>query len=411
MKNLILQPRIVVIAMTSLLVSYACESELDNALPQRVVSAQLKTTNTYMITNGMDLTAINGVLSQAQSGDVIEVESGTYDITGKLELKEGITLRKKGSATSAPIFDAMSTSTSQMLEQDWKTGNKNVTIEGITFYNIRFKIENADGISFNDCIFDYGVRKVGTDKWKDTNDAYIQIVNSINMKVESCVFKRRAGNSGRGIFVKQSNDTKITKNTFGDTDATAYFVTAINDNSTRTLIEENIINRNASWVNKAETDHGIYAHSFDGLTVNKNTISGWPANGEGGAVKARNGKNLTITENTMNDSGIILNVYNNLPTKYLKNVTIQNNTITLKSGVVLNNTYSGIGYWKNTGDTSFYEESIKIEGNTLTNGFLNISSSHLNTANFNKNGGGIYNNKAAKLFIPSGIDQSNNTII
>ncbi|MFL0152867.1 hypothetical protein V2632_16505, partial [Tenacibaculum maritimum] len=81
------------------------------------------------------------------------------------------------------------------------------------------------------------------------------------------------------------------------------------------------------------------------------------------------------------------------------------------SGVVLNNTYSGIGYWKNTGDTSFYEESIKIEGNILTNSFLNISASNLNTANFNKNGGGIRNNKAAKFSIPSGITKSNNTTI
>ncbi|CAA0170019.1 Probable lipoprotein precursor [Tenacibaculum maritimum] len=409
MKNLILQPRIVVIAMTSLLVSYACESELDNTLPQRAVSAQLKTTNMHMITNGMDLTAINGVLSQAQSGDVIEVESGTYDITGKLELKEGITLRKV-QGKSSPVFNAQF-KTDGMLEQDWKTGNKNVTIQGIVFQNIRFKINAADNTRFSYCIFDYGVRKAGTDKWKDTNDAYIQIVNSTNMKVESCVFKRRAGNSGRGIFVKQSNDTKITKNTFGDTDATAYFVTAINDNSTRTLIEENIINRNASWVNKAETDHGIYAHSFDGLTVNKNTISGWPANGEGGAVKARNGKNLTITENTMNDSGIILNVYKNLPTNYLENVVIVNNKINLKLNTKGNNIYSGIGYWKDTNNVNYYEKSIRIEGNTLTNGFLNISASNLDTANFNENGGGIRNNTAAEFSIPSGIDQSNNTTI
>ncbi|CAA0197174.1 hypothetical protein ACE1MK_02330 [Tenacibaculum maritimum] len=409
MKNLILQPRIAVIAMTSLLISYACESELDNALPQRVVSAQLKTTNTHMITNGMDLTAINGVLSQAQSGDVIEVESGTYDITGKLELKDGITLRKV-QGKSSPVFNAQF-KTDGMLEQDWNTGNNNVTIQGIVFQNIRFKINAADNTRFSYCIFDYGVRKAGTDKWKDTNDAYIQIVNSTNMKVESCVFKRRAGNSGRGIFVKQSNDTKITKNTFGDTDATAYFVTAINDNSTRTLIEENIINRNASWVNKAETDHGIYAHSFDGLTVNKNTISGWPANGEGGAVKARNGKNLTITENTMNDSGIILNVYKNLPTNYLENVVIVNNKINLKLNTKGNNIYSGIGYWKDTNDVNYYEKSIRIEGNTLTNGFLNISASNLDTANFNENGGGIRNNTAAEFSIPSGIDQSNNTTI
>ncbi|MFL0102063.1 right-handed parallel beta-helix repeat-containing protein, partial [Tenacibaculum maritimum] len=310
MKNSILKTGAKYIAIAGLLAVYSCSSELEKDLPQAKPISRQFAANTLTITTGMDLTGINGVLRQAQSGDVIEVESGTYTITGKLELKDGITLKKQAGATSAPIFDAMSSSTSQMLEQDWKTGNKNVTIEGITFYNIRFKIENADGIVFNDCIFDHGVRKVGTDK-KETNDAYIQIVNSKNMKVESCVFKRRMNNSGRGIFVKQSNDTKITKNNFGATDDTAYFVTAINDNSNGTLIEDNTIKRNVLWVNKDETDHGIYAHSFDGLMIKNNTISGWPANGEGGAVKARNGKNLTITENTMNDSGIILNVYKN----------------------------------------------------------------------------------------------------
>ncbi|MDB0599762.1 hypothetical protein PL373_01070 [Tenacibaculum maritimum] len=157
--------------------------------------------------------------------------------------------------------------------------------------------------------------------------------------------------------------------------------------------------------------HIIYAHSFDGLMIKNNTISGWPADGTGGAVKARNGENLTITGNTMNESGIILNVYNNLPTKYLKNVTIQNNIITLKSGAMADNIYNGIGYWKNTNKANYYEKSIRIEGNTLINGFLNISGSHLNITKFNENGGGIYNNKAAKFSIPQGITESNNTTI
>ncbi|SFZ82680.1 right-handed parallel beta-helix repeat-containing protein [Tenacibaculum maritimum] len=405
MKNSILKTGAKYIAIAGLLAVYSCSSELEKDLPQAKPISRQFAANTLTITAGMDLTGINGVLRQAQSGDVIEVESGTYTITGKLELKDGITLKKQAGATSAPIFDAMSSSTSQMLEQDWKTGNKNVTIEGITFYNIRFKIENADGISFNDCIFDHGVRKAGTDK-KETNDAYIQIVNSKNMKVESCVFKRRMNNSGRGIFVKQSNDTKITKNNFGATDDTAYFVTAINDNSNGTLIEENIINRNASWVNEKETDHGIYAHSFDGLMIKNNTVSGWPANGEGGAVKARNGKNLTITDNIMNDSGIILNVYDNLSANYLENVVVQNNTITLAG--YNNDIYSGIGYWKNTSDTSFYEKSIKIDNNTLINGAIKITPSHLNIASFNENGGGVHNNTAKAYFIAAGIDTSGN---
>ncbi|CAA0186743.1 right-handed parallel beta-helix repeat-containing protein [Tenacibaculum maritimum] len=404
MKNSILKLGAKYMAIGGLLAMCSCSSELEKDLPQAKPISRQFAANTLTITAGMDLAGINGILRQAQSGDVIEVEGGVYAITGKLELKDGITLKKQAGAV--PVFSARS-KTDEMLEQDWNTGNNNVIIQGIIFHNIRFKIENADGISFNDCIFDHGVRKAGTDK-KETNDAYIQIVGSKNMKVESCVFKRRMNNSGRGIFVKQSNHTKIIKNTFGDTDATAHFVTAINDNSNGTLIEGNTIKRNASWVKKEETDHGIYAHSFDGLMIKNNTISGWPANGEGGAVKARNGKNLTITDNTMNDSGIILNVYDNLSTKYLKNVLIKDNTITLKSGAMADNIYSGIGYWKNTSDTSFYEESIKIEGNTLANGFLNISSSHLNTANFNKNGGGIYNNKAAKFSTPQGINTSGN---
>ncbi|MFL0132073.1 right-handed parallel beta-helix repeat-containing protein [Tenacibaculum maritimum] len=390
--------------MTSLLVSYACESELDNTLPQKAVSAQLKTTNMHMITNGMDLTAINGVLSQAQSGDVIEVESGTYDITGKLELKDGITLRKV-QGKSSPVFSARS-KTDEMLEQDWNTGNNNVIIQGIIFHNIRFKIENASNTSFSYCIFDYGVRKAGTNKWNNTNDAYIQVTSGANIEIRSCSFKRRMNNSGRGVFVKQSNHTKITKNNFGDTDATAYFVTAINDNSNGTLIEDNTIKRNVLWVNKDETDHGIYAHSFDGLMIKNNTISGWPANGEGGAVKARNGKNLTITGNIMNDSGIILNVYNNLSANYLENVVVQNNTITLAG--YNNDIYSGIGYWKNTSDTSFYEKSIKIDNNTLINGAIKITPSHLNITSFNENGGGVHNNTAKAYFIAAGIDTSGN---
>ncbi|MFL0061236.1 hypothetical protein [Tenacibaculum maritimum] len=404
MKNSILKTGAKYIAIAGLLAVYSCSSELEKDLPQAKPISRQFAANTLTITAGMDLTEINGVLSQAQSGDVIEVESGTYAITGKLELKDGITLKKQAGAV--PVFSARS-KTDEMLEQDWNTGNNNVIIQGIIFHNIRFKIENASNTSFSYCIFDYGVRKAGTTK-SDTNDAYIQVTSGANIEIRSCSFKRRMNNSGRGVFVKQSNHTKITKNNFGATDDTAYFVTAINDNSTRTLIEDNTINRNVSWVKEDETDHGIYAHSFDGLTVNKNTISGWPADGTGGAVKARNGENLTITGNIMNDSGIILNVYDNLPTKYLKNVLIKDNTITLKSGAMADNIYSGIGYWKNTSDTSFYEKSIKIDNNTLINGAIKITPSHLNITSFNENGGGIYNNKAAKFSIPQGINASGN---
>ncbi|WP_407266801.1 hypothetical protein [Tenacibaculum maritimum] len=403
MKNSILKLGAKYMAIGGLLAMCSCSSELEKDLPQAKPISRQFAANTLTITAGMDLAGINGVLRQAQSGDVIEVEGGVYAITGKLELKDGITLKKQAGAV--PVFSARS-KTDEMLEQDWNTGNNNVIIQGIIFHNIRFKIENASNTSFSYCIFDYGVRKAGTNKWNNTNDAYIQVTSGANIEIRSCSFKRRMNNSGRGVFVKQSNHTKITKNNFGATDDTAYFVTAINDNSNGTLIEDNTIKRNVLWVNKDETDHGIYAHSFDGLMIKNNTISGWPANGEGGAVKARNGKNLTITGNIMNDSGIILNVYNNLSANYLENVVVQNNTITLAG--YNNDIYSGIGYWKNTSDTSFYEKSIKIDNNTLINGAIKITPSHLNITSFNENGGGVHNNTAKAYFIAAGIDTSGN---
>ncbi|MFL0099403.1 hypothetical protein, partial [Tenacibaculum maritimum] len=97
-----------------------------------------------------------------------------------------------------------------------------------------------------------------------------------------------------------------------------------------------------------------------------------------------------------------------LSANYLENVVVQNNTITLKSGAMADNIYSGIGYWKNTSDTSFYEKSIKIDNNTLINGAIKITPSHLNIASFNENGGGVHNNTAKAYFIAAGIDTSGN---
>src|SRR5690606_36905093 len=131
---------------------------------------------------------------------------------------------------------------------------------------------------------------------------------------------------------------------FGNGGSTGYFVTAINDNSNGTLIKDNVISRATALTNPDETDHGIYAHSFDGLTIRQNTISGWPANDTGGAVKARNGQNLLITQNTFNNSGILLYVYSTSSGSfmYLNNAVISTNTINVAGPA--NDLYHGIGY-------------------------------------------------------------------
>lgn len=362
-----------------------------------------KTSSVLTITNGMTFSEINTVLNAASSGDTVEVESGTYVITGELAIKSGISIHKQSSVT--PIFTAYDTSTSEMLEQYWSSNNSNVDIYGIQFRNIRINIRNASNTSFRYCIFDYGRREAGTTK-AYTQDAYIQMYNCDDMLVKGNVFKRRVGNSGRGIYTVDCVDTEIANNTFGNGGTEGYFVTAINDNSDGTDITGNTISRNASWVDADETDHGIYVHSFNNITIENNTISGWPASGEGGAIKIRNGDGALIQNNTMLTSGILMYVYSStVDHPYLKNVEIINNTISVASAV--NDIYHGIGYWRNTSASGFYEESILISGNCLSNGTLKISSP-VNATLFNNNGGGVYNNDVGTIYLASGINNSNN---
>ncbi len=358
---------------------------------------------TYTITNGMTFSQLNAVLASASSGDVVEVEAGTYTISGRLNLRNGVYIKKKTSTT--PIFDAQTTSPNEMLNQYLASNNDNVDIFGIQFRNIRLKFVNANNTKLRYCIFDYGIRKSGTDKGY-TGDAYVQLNNCTNMQVRGCVFKRRSGNSGRGIYTSGSTNTNITNNTFGNGGDTGYFVTAINDNSDGTLISGNTISRKTSWVNTSETDHGIYAHSFDGLDITNNTISGWPTNASGGAIKARNGQNLTISDNTLNTSGILLYVYSNTPAHpFLKNVVIDGNTINVSNSN--NDIYHGIGYWRNTSSSSFSEYSIRIANNSLPNGRIKIGTPVV-ASNFNANNGGVFNNDKGAMTLPSGINNSGN---
>jgi hypothetical protein len=90
---------------------------------------------------------------------------------------------------------------------------------------------------------------------------------------------------------------------------------------------------------------------------------------------------------------------------YLKNIEILNNTISVASSA--NDIYHGIGYWRNTSSSGFYEESILISDNCLSNGTLKITNP-VDTALFNSNGGGIFNNDVDAIYLASGINNSNN---
>ncbi len=382
---------------------FSCQEGLENEpSPVAAPKALYSSPATHTITTGMTFSQMNSVLASTTSGDIVDVEPGTYTITGKLTMRDGITIRNQSS--TLPVFEATSSSPSQLLEMYYSSNINNCSIRGIVFHNIRYRIYGQEHVEFDNCTFDYGIRKSGTDK-KYLKDAYLEFVQGcIEPTVTNCTFSRRSGNSGRGIYNKISENAVFSSNTFGNGGSTGYFVTAINDNGNGSTISNNTISRNASWVNTAETDHGIYAHSFDGLDITGNTISGWPLNASGGAIKARNGENLTISNNTMNTSGVLLYVYNSSTHPFLNNVVVSNNTINVTGAG--NNIYSGIGYWRNT--TSGSEYSIRIEGNILPNGTIKAQFSNLVVADFNAAGGGVFNNDISAMYLKAGINNSGN---
>lgn len=404
MKTKLLQ----IAACALLSLSFSCKKDPVKAGSYSVTSpvkpsAGTSSVSDLTVNTGMTLAQINQVIAAASSGQTVWVEAGTYTITGKIVMKAGVTLAKKTSVN--PIFDATGAST-ELLAISYGTDLNSCTFSGITFWNLRFVISNATNLSFKYCIFDYGKRKAGTDE-SYYADAYIQMTDTDVSLINTCTFCRRVNNSGRGVWLKSTTNSKVVNCTFGNGGTTGYFVTAVNDNSeSSSLIDGNIINRNPALnSDNLQTDHGVYAHSFNGLTISNNTITGWPANADGGAVKARNGQNLVISGNTFNDSGILLYEYGNTPAyPYLNYVKVLNNTINISAN--LNDIYHGIGYYRD--NTTGTEYSIRVEGNIVTNGTISFAGSNLNITNFNAENGGVYTNDYGILNLKAGISQSGN---
>jgi len=361
----------------------------------------------HVIETGMTLAQINAVIAGATAGQTVLVQPGTYTITGKIVMKAGVSLAKQ--TTTNPVFDA--TGLTSILNLAYSTELNNCTLSGLTFWNIKMTITSAESAAIKYCIFDYGKRKASTNKTNNLSDAYINLNSTNNALVYSCVFCHRSTDPGRGVWVGAGSTNDIVrKNTFGNGGTTGYFVCAINDNSqSNSIIDSNTVARNTA-LNTIDslTDHGLYAHSFNGLTIANNTFtSGWPTNDSGGDIKARNGQNLTISNNTLNTSGILLYEYVNTPAyPYLNYVVVSGNTINISAPA--SDMYHGIGYYRD--NTTDSEYSINITGNSLPNGAIFATSSNIVAANFSAAGGGVYNNDTATgyVLLKTGITNSGN---
>lgn len=377
--------------------------------------------------NNFDLNTINQLIKNANNGETVLIEPGTYLIDGQINFKQGVSLKAED-FNNKPVFNAKTINTTQpngsgLNVMEYTTQLSNVAIEGIVFHNIGITVEGTNlgtkNITIKNCVFDYGERKAGTDEKDHGGDKYLSFRSVENVLVENCDFLRRNGTmgSGRGVQTKYTNNAIVRNNRFGgdNPEVTGFFVCAINDRGTNSLIEGNTIRKSKNWNELDYLDHGIYALDFNGVTIRNNIISGWPRNGSGGSIKVRNAQNLLIEGNTMSTSGIIMYVNEQNEDSevqlHLKNVIIKDNTINIEGPIDLENRdlHGGIGYYTNFSTENGNEESIRIESNTINNGYIQIVHSRVNTTRFNLNEGGIYNNIAVAFFLKNGINNSGNT--
>ena len=119
-------------------------------------------------------------------------------------------------------------------------------------------------------------------------------------------------------------------------------LTIIKNNKIERINGYSVLKNKSIEVNYAE-DHGIYVWGVAGIVIIGNSISGWSPTASGGSVKIRNGEDITIQNNTFNDSGIMAYTYEgtnqcntnsnvvnaSCPPAYLKNVDIKGNIIVL----------------------------------------------------------------------------------
>lgn len=196
---------------------------------------------------------------------------------------------------------------------------KNIFIHGVNFKNVKVSLTNSNFIKFFKVGF-INAHHIEPDL-KTKNAHFLSVVRSNFITVSKSFFYRNSDYYlGKGITIYDSNDFILS-----GTEFIGHFITAVNggvgsslnfnknieiknNTITRSKIYPPIITKENSAFKNLE-DHGIYIWGFDNLLIKSNIIKGWSPTDAGGAIKIRNGKNATVSYNTLNDSGIYLYAY------------------------------------------------------------------------------------------------------
>uniref|UniRef100_A0A7S1YJQ8 Right handed beta helix domain-containing protein n=1 Tax=Grammatophora oceanica TaxID=210454 RepID=A0A7S1YJQ8_9STRA len=353
---------------------------------------------TITVSSGASRSVIQSAINSANSGDTVLLEGSYYSLTSPLTFKSGIAFKGQG-----------------MANTKIRALNNDVT----------FELNKLDGVTFSD------LKLVGIDLVFTGDSAHTQCLNN---KVLNCHFKNskserfitynyckggrvkyslfeRTSSSYLGKVIKlfRSHDIVIRNN-----EMKGQLETAINigggldtaSEASKTVnrsynidIYHNIITRTGG----SREDHGIYAIAFKDLLIYNNTISGWSPTGAGGAVKARNGEDIRIKKNAFKDSGVLLYVYNSKHPKYLKDVVIQGNTMTI-SGSNSAVKARGVSYWSDFDGAE--EKDFFIEYNVINNGCIKLDFNKIDVPAVN---GAVRNNQCPIINLKSGITNSGNT--
>jgi hypothetical protein len=269
------------------------------------------------------------------------------------------------------------------------------------------------------------------------NSFYIQVRASY-ITIKNSKLLRGASFKGKGIqFYLAENcavqNCLIGTSTYPTTNHTTHghFKTAINvsnsstggsdvtTNSSKNIsITTTRIYRNPATADTGgdtgESDHGIYAHGFDGFTLTGSTVSGWAPTSAGGGLKIRNAQNALVQNNSFLRSGILMYVYTGSPLLYLRYVDILDNTITLNALNALD-MYQGIGFWRNFVTSSQAEYSILVSGNTINKGSIYLyqgAGDPIHVTDWNAVGGGCSSNTTTgggTIHLQSGMANTGNT--
>ena len=337
---------------------------------------------------GTTYTTIQAAINDAQPGDTIIAETGTY--TENIQINKPITLKAQGT----PTIKAQDTSQATIT-----ITTDNTTITGFTItnsiYHAGIYLQNAKNCKITNNNI--------------TNNPYcgIHLYNSSNNKISN---NKITKNGNYGIYLPYSSNNIISNNTITN-NTYGIFLSSSNNTISNNTITNNTYGIWLRYSSNNKISNNKITNNKEGIYLedsSNNTISNTITNNTYG-IYLYYSLNNTISNNNINN-----NEYDGIKLYYSSNNTITNNNIN-------NNTYGISGMWSsnntihnnnkitnnNIGIDLWYSSNKNIISNNNINnnnaGIQLVGSSNNNTISNN----GINSNTGSGIYLS---ESDNNTI-